>query len=145
MNGPRRSLSIFIVGIAGFLAISVVSIITTSEGEGVGLLAKRTNFMSERWPSAASANRGRPHDRPEAAPLLWGADPEARAHAPNPKGEGASCMRNTSFRVRLHRIVDQPLYYSSHPLTHPFDSGFLEEPALLVGVGSARVTINTVS
>jgi len=87
VNGPLRLLSVLIVGI-GIYRVSADRPAATSEGEGVRFIAERATFRSDARRSAAGANRGRPRDRLEAAPLPRGADPEARAHPPNPEGEG---------------------------------------------------------
>jgi len=52
-----------------------------SEDKGTRLVDERATFRSDARRSAPGANRRRPSDRPEAAPLPWGADPEVRAHA----------------------------------------------------------------
>ena len=57
--------------------------VSPSEEEGTRLVAQR---------SGPGANRPRPRDRPEAAPLPWGADPEVRAHALDQR-ERAACLR----------------------------------------------------
>ena len=72
---------------------------TPDRREGEGDLARPAARTGER-PLGASRTPGSPEpgagangagneiDRPEAGPLPWGPDPEARPLAPSPKGEG---------------------------------------------------------
>jgi len=63
-----------------------------SEEEGTRLVDERATFSSDARRSGPGANRPRLRDRPEAAPLPWGADPEVRAQALD-QGERATCLR----------------------------------------------------